>query len=177
MFKSFKGLKNNQDKFTPAEMELSRYTSGTIFISILTVAFLFLSQVTAQSLWYSVKTGFIIGGILGAVFAIAGSVWLHSVNKKKYRSVKDLDIVTFKRAVILDELSLFIGLLLNWCYLYLPPFMIDGFIEKESVMIFVIPIIPMIIWAAFTLPLFLTNNKIIKKTGLREKARRISKGD
>ena len=175
MFKSLKNIKSSLDEYSEFEKDVNKYGAGTLLVSVLTLCLQLLSQQLYQIRYGANILVFAAEAALGAILTAAGLVWFHFLNKKKYDLVKDLGIVTFKRARVFDEIMHACGFVLSWCYIYLPLLLDKSLTEGDPRFLFVLPIIPPILWALFSLPFLLTNSKIVKDTGIREKTRKIKK--
>ena len=89
---------------------------------------------------------------LGLIFTYAGIILIFVINTKKYTLAKQSNILTFKRAVIIDSLVTALGLAFLWTYLYF------GTPYSENEIVF--PFGAWIIAALLTLPSLKTNKKI-----------------
>ena len=98
------------------------------------------------------------GGIL---ILVLGTTIVFLINSKKYGIVKNLKIVTFTRAVIIDSICLTLYLIGCWCCVFVPfPFSIGEFLHPDR-NVFVFPFYYAILGLVFVIPLIRTNKRIL----------------
>ena len=121
------------------------------------------SVVLLTPIWWGIMTviPMFSNWVLGLGVLLAGSVLVVTCNLSKYRLVKDKEIVSFKRCVVLDSVLVIVAGALIWATEFVPdPFSWEEFLSNERKFIF--PFSALIYGVLLGLPMLLTSKKITK---------------
>ena len=121
------------------------------------------SVVLLTPIWWGIMTVIPMFStwVLGLGVLLAGSVLIVTCNLSKYRLVKDKEIVSFKRCVVLDSVLVIVAGALIWATEFIPdPFSWEEFLNNESK--FIWPFGALINGGLLCIPMLLTSKKITK---------------
>ena len=121
------------------------------------------SVVILTPIWWGIMTVIPMYStwVLGLGVLLAGLVLIVTCNLSKYRLVKDKEIVSFKRCVVLDSVLVIVAGALIWATEFAPdPFSWEEFLSNERKFIF--PFGALIYGVLLSLPMLFTNKKITK---------------
>ena len=121
------------------------------------------SVVLLTPIWWGIMTVIPMFStwVLGLGVLLAGSVLIVTCNLSKYRLVKNKEIVSFNRCVVLDSVLVIVAGALIWATEFVPdPFSWEEFLSNERKFIFSFG--ALIYGVLLSLPMLLTNKKITK---------------
>ena len=137
---------NDENNLFNEKQKIDIYSAGNVILSALVMGIL--EIVPMFSDW-----------VAGIIVVTIGIILVFINNVKKYELIKNKNVVSFKRAVIIDGILLTVAFLLNWANVFIPdPFTWDGFINAKHSYDYHFGAI--IIGAILTIPTILTNKKI-----------------
>lgn len=139
---------SDSNSFFSTKQKLDIYSAGNVVLSALVMGTLGV----AKMYW---------NWIIGIIIIAIGISVVFRINIKKYELIKNENVVTFRRAVIIDGLFLAAAFIFIWAFLFVPdPFTWEEFLNSKPGYGF--PIVAYIIGSFLLIPTILTNKKIEK---------------
>ncbi|MBR6918503.1 MAG: hypothetical protein IKN38_10000, partial [Clostridia bacterium] len=138
--RSIRNFKTRIKELDAFENKLCAYNAKMNLTSLYTLCAVLLIQVSLQLRFGADRSVFIIESAAAMVFVAAGTARFHYLNLKKYDLVKDLGIVTHKRAIVFDGIMHALGMILCWCVTYLPVLLDRSLADEKTAAVIFIPI-------------------------------------
>ncbi|MDD4699136.1 MAG: hypothetical protein PHV07_02620 [Oscillospiraceae bacterium] len=139
---------SDNNRLFSRKQKLDIYSAGNIVLSAFVMGILGV----AQMFW---------NWIVGIIIIAIGISVVFRMNLKKYTLIKNKNVVTFRRVVIIDGLFSTAAFILVWAFIFVPdPFTWEEFLNPKPGYGF--PIVAYIIGGLLMIPTILTNKEIRK---------------